>query len=410
MEHRLGADVDAGAGAAPRRRVPVTATTGRPAAASSSSRRRVTPGGGWRTPTRPHTLAHGRPHRAAATAHERAVVGQPDGRVAALAAQQRLDRRGRPGCAPGPGRCARTPRCARRPRRWAISGEVTSDVFHGSSRLRSTTSTIGHRPLVVDRRARQPDPDRGERRSPSGTATPGAPAPRARRARSTSDVAGVPRRAALLLQRLVVLVEHDHRGEAGARRPCRDAGADDDVDAGRRRRPLLRAHGDAESGPAQADAVEAGPVGRRHDHERRPPPGRGQQQPAATSRSVAAAASRPRRRAAAPVVRRSAGSGRVPVRRPGGSPATLVGGLAVTRNGRSRPAAQRTDAHRASVDQPGRRADATLTLVIGLSSRQVDGTGGRVERDHPSPDTPPVQRHAHVRPEAHVQHEPSGTT
>ena len=36
-----------------------------------------------------------------------------------------------------------------------------------------------------------------------------------RRARSTSDVAGVPRGRLLLLERLVVLVEHHHRGRPG---------------------------------------------------------------------------------------------------------------------------------------------------------------------------------------------------
>ena len=66
--------------------------------------------------------------------------------------------------------------------------------------------------------------DQGQRRA----AAPGA---------LDRDVTSVPRRGPLLLQRLVTLVEDDHRGEIRHRRPHRDPTADDDAAARRGPRP-----------------------------------------------------------------------------------------------------------------------------------------------------------------------------
>ena len=218
VQHGLGADVHAGDGGGPSS-APVTATTGRPAAASSSSRSRVTPGRRLANARAPHAW-----HTAGRVVPQRRQASVPSS-ASPTAASQRSQRasdrqvrqasmRARPGVL-----CTHTTvRSASR--RWAISGDVTSDVFHGSSR--GAVDDLDDRPagaLVVDRRAPQPAPDRGQRRRPSGTATRAAPARRPRRARSTSDVAGVPRRAALLLQRLVVLVDDDDRGEVRGTAP-----------------------------------------------------------------------------------------------------------------------------------------------------------------------------------------------
>ena len=158
-----------------------------------------------------------------------------------------------------------------------MSGDVTSDVFHGSSRLRSTTSTSGQparSSSIAGAPTRSPTAARPATVGHGDTSSTGAPA---RACPLDDDVAGVPRRAALLLQRLVVLVDDDGGGEVRARRPRRDPRADHDVDAGRGRRPLLRAHGDAEPGAPQAGGVEPGPVGRRHDDQHRPAAGGGEQ-------------------------------------------------------------------------------------------------------------------------------------
>jgi hypothetical protein len=53
------------------------------------------------------------------------------------------------------------------------------------------------------------------------------------------DVARVPCRAALCLQRLVVLVDDNARGEAGTRRPGRAPRADHHVDTAGRARPVV---------------------------------------------------------------------------------------------------------------------------------------------------------------------------
>ena len=286
-----------------------------------------------------------------------------------------------------------------------MSGDVTSDVFHGSSRLRSTTSTSGQparSSSIAGRASRSPTAARPLTVGHGDTSSTGAPA---RRRPLDDHVAGVPRRAALLLQRLVVLVDDDGGGEVRARRPRRDARPDHHVDAGRRSRPLLRAHGDAEPGAPQAGGVEPGAVGRRHDDQHRPATGGGQQRRqhvvgrrhphrAATRRQQARRGSagrlRPRTRAAA---RRQPGHVR---RRAGGH------------EERPQPPGGPTDRRPAGeLDQP-----AVRTPRADLGDRpqalDVERPVGRIEGHDPAADAPAVERDAHPRPEVDVEHQPLG--
>ena len=332
---------------------PVTATTGRPAAASSSSRSRVTPGRRLANADAPHCRHTGGrtvPQRRHA---QRAVVGEPDGGVADRAAGQRPARPA--GQDPGPARrvvhahdaCGRVAQVGdqrrrherRLPRLVAAAVDQLDDRPAG--------------PLLVDRRAHQPVADGGQ--AVDGRARrhqqhrhAGPPSP------LDSDVAGVPRRAALLLQRLVVLVDDDDRGDVRGTAPTPPPGR-----RSRRRRrrppPPTPAGMHATVSPARRSrvATQPGLVDRRHDDQHRPAGDGGQHAPARRRRPAGAAASRHRRRAAR---RRPSwpGSATQPgAARAGGSPATLVGGLAVTRNGRSRAAAQRTAAHRRQLDSSG---------------------------------------------------------
>ena len=120
-----------------------------------------------------------------------------------------------------------------------------SDVRHGSSSLRSTISTIGH-------------PARSSSTGSRTNGTAGSVHADDRRARRSQQhrcscpsgalddhVAGVPGRVALLLQRLVVLIDHDGHGQLGARCPRRAAGADHHVGTGGGERPLTRHDSDA---------------------------------------------------------------------------------------------------------------------------------------------------------------------
>ncbi len=219
---------------------PVTATTGRPAAASSSSRNLVTPGRRLANAEAPHDQAHRRPGLTAATARERAVVGQPDRCLAPCAAHER------PAAAAGEDAAA-SRRVVHAHDRAVVVAEVPDQRRRDERRLprlvAAAVDDLDDRPagpLVVDRRADEAVADRRQPAHGSGhgdtssTGSAGTPGP------LDDDVAGVPRRAALLLQRLVVLVEHDGRGEVGARRPRRGAGTDDDVDTAGGERPLPR--------------------------------------------------------------------------------------------------------------------------------------------------------------------------
>ena len=205
VQHGLGADVDPGRRPAAPSSPPVTATTGRPAAASSSSRSRVTPGLRLANADAPQTQAHGRARRAR-SAGRRACRRRPGRRRPRSARSGPAPgSSGRRGSGPGPAMLCTHTTVRSAARRWAISGDVTSDVFHGSSRLRSTTSTSGQLgPLVVDRRPRQPladrrQPDHGRarRHQQHRRAGPRGPARRRRRGRATSGCAppAAPRRA-----------------------------------------------------------------------------------------------------------------------------------------------------------------------------------------------------------------------
>ncbi len=72
----------------------------------------------------------------------------------------------------------------------------------------------------------------------------------------------MPRRALLLLVRLVVLVEHDHRPQVCDRGPCRRPGAHDGGPDGADR-PVVRVGGDCDP-----DRAEPGRHGRRHGRRR----------------------------------------------------------------------------------------------------------------------------------------------
>ena len=79
----------------------------------------------------------------------------------------------------------------------------------------------------------------------------------------------------------------------------------------------------------------------------------------------------------------------------GGSAVTLVGGLAATRNGRSRPAAQRIDAHSARSTSAG-SGPIDETASTGCSRDGSTSTVG-VDCRHPAAHAPAVQRHADDR-------------
>ena len=68
----------------------------------------------------------------------------------------------------------------------------------------------------------------------------------------------------------------------------------------------------------------------------------------------------------------------------------------MTRNGRSRPAAQRTDAQRARSTSSG-AGPSELTFESGRIRSIFEGQIGRIELDDPAADAPSVQRHAHLR-------------
>ncbi len=101
----------------------------------------------------------------------------------------------------------------------------------------------------------------------------------ARHAGSTGPLGGhvtsVPGRGLLLLPRLVVLVEHHHRGHVAHRRPGRGPAAHDGR-PGPGQRPVPRHDRHRDPGPAQPQAEVAGAVGRGAQHERVAPHGGGQ--------------------------------------------------------------------------------------------------------------------------------------
>ena len=275
-----------------------------------------------------------------------------------------------------------------------------ASVFHGSSRLRSTTSTSGQLvPLVVDRPgapSRSPTAASPTTVGHGDTSSTGAPARRAR-STTTSRACHVGLRsscsASSCSSRTTTAARSGHGAHAATRDPMTTSTP-----------AAAAAHScghtaTLQPGPAQPDGVEAGPVGRRHDDQRRPAPGGGQQRPAARRRS-AGSAQHP-----APGGQQAGGVGARrfgPARPCAGSAAARrrsSAGWPSTRNGRSRPAAQRTDAHRASSITPA-VGPRELTFAIGRIRSIVERTDrpGRARR----PSRRPAARAAAPAPRAEV--------
>ena len=247
---------------------PVTATTGRPAAASSSSRSRVTPGRRLANPDPPHSRHTGgrsAPHRAQWNADS---SDRLDRRVAPLAPGERATGPARQHASPprrvvhaddlrvGPAQLADQRRRQERrlPRLLVRAVDDVDDRPAGTlGAHREAHGHIAERRHARDARARR----RGEQRDA------GPPGP------FDEHVAGVPRRRPLLLQRLVVLVDHDHHRELGARRPGRGPSPDDDIDAGSGARPLVRHERGPHTAAPQRRRHRLGPRRGRHHDERR---------------------------------------------------------------------------------------------------------------------------------------------
>ena len=260
--------------------------------------------------------------------------------------------------------------------------------------------------LVVDRRARQPVADRGQPDDASGTATPAAPARRARRARSTttSRACHVGLRSSCSASSCSSTTTTAARSGHGAHAATRD--------------PMTTSTPAAAAAHSCGHTATLSPARRSRMASRRarssdgtttsvgPAPGGGEQHGQRRRRSAGAAASRPRRPAAAPR-RRRAGSGRV-----AGAPGRRQPGDVGRRAGRDeeRPQPPGGPADRRPPGQLDQPAVGTARADLGdrLEPVDVDGAVGRVELDDPAADAPAVQRHAHVRPEAHVQDERLG--
>ena len=201
----------------------------------------MTPGRSNANAPRPAVLADDGANGAAAPAHQRAgcrpaptAASQCSQRCSDLQVRQ-ASSRARPFVL-----CTQTTRAAGRRRCW-ISGDVTSERFHGSSSVRSTSSRIGQpsRSSPTDGPA-QRVAGPVQRRQPTGTATPARTEPRraapARwrrrgRARSASAPPAAPRRARRARRSTRM---------PGARRPHRAAAADHHVDAAGGRAPTAR--------------------------------------------------------------------------------------------------------------------------------------------------------------------------
>ena len=349
-------------------------------------------------------LAHRRARRAAARAGERPVVGQADRGLAPLAAGQRPARPA--GEEPGPAR--RVVHAHDRRGRGRAGGRSAA-----TSRATSSTARrgCGRRPRrSASRPARRRSPA-APRRSPTAarpitvghgdTSSTGAPA---RAARSTTHVAGVPRRAALLLQRLVVLVDDDGGGEVRARRPRRRPRRR----SRRRRRPPRAAHSCGHDGDGQPGAPQPGGVepGRGRATARRPAPARA---PAAASStgstsSVGGSRSTP---PPPPSSARGAGRGRLrpraraAARRQPGDVRRRAGGDEERPQPPGRPADRRPAGE---VDQLGRRTtradlgdrpqavDVERPVGAGRARRPSRRRAGRAAARAPSSPTRDVER------------------
>ena len=136
----------------------------------------------------------------------------------------------------------------RGPRRFSTQTARCCDRRCDAARRRAPRSATrgrvprraGRRPRRGGQRPAHPTPARPPRPSAStvGAGVTMRTAAPARRGALDGDVARVPRGRALVLERLVALVEHDDRGQVGHRRPHRGATADHDARAGPRAVPL----------------------------------------------------------------------------------------------------------------------------------------------------------------------------
>ena len=210
-------------------------------------------------------------------------------------------------------------------RRWRISSDVTSERFHGSSSVRSITSTIGQPARSRSmRRPRQRAPLERRQRRAGETSNTGAPArrapldrPRRGRARSAIPPPAAPRRARR---------DHDRRSEVRARRPRRRPRRR----SRRRHRRPPPAHSFGHHARRSGRCVAAGPpssiarstdgttttsVGPIADRARAPP---------ASGRSPAAAGAHRHRPRGSPSTRAIAARRPTPVRRLAGRPTTAA--------------------------------------------------------------------------------------
>ena len=244
VEHRFGAHEDLGGG----ERCRVAARDGDDAAAGCRLQLLAEPGHPRAQVGEARSAAH-LAHRWAlggtTGAHQPVVVAEPDSSLTTSAAQE--------GAARPAGEDPRSPRGVVHADDPVLRPAQLADQRRRQQRrsprlLVAAVDDVDDRPpgpCVVDGQGDERTPDRsasGDCRARCGQQHGGAGAPGA----LDHDVAGVPRRGALLLHRLVVLVDDDGDRQPGARRPCRAAGTDHHVDATGSGRPLAggrRRHG-----------------------------------------------------------------------------------------------------------------------------------------------------------------------
>ena len=228
VEHRLGADQHRHVGDRVGSTASTEATSTRGSSAARSSRTRVIPGRTARN-VLPWQWRHTDGRAVSQSRAHEPVVALLDRRAAPLAPGQLAGTSGTRGAAPAAAvQHAHCPRAATDGVAQRVGERRVSSPVPGSSSRWSTTSTRRPRgPTGAHRLARTATSDVDGRRGRDARAAPR----RAARALD-GDVARVPGGRALLLQRLVGLVDHDDRGEVGHRRPHRGAAADDDARAG----------------------------------------------------------------------------------------------------------------------------------------------------------------------------------
>ncbi len=281
-------------------------------------------------------------------------------------------------------------------RRWAINAGVTSDRFHGSSRPRSTTSTMGHplRSSSIDgRRSRPPTASSPLTVGHGETSSTGTPARRPR-STATSRACHVGLRsscrASSCSSTTTTAARSRHGAHAAARAPMTTSTP-----------AAACAHScgtSATARPARRSRVRVDPgaVDGRHDHEHGPESrrcrqhgqdvlGRWEPQHAATSDEQIS---------------------RIPVRRLDGDLGSPLGWQGTDIGRRAGGDEERTQAPSRPADRcPARQFDQrgvrTARAELGdrpqLGGRRV----ARVQLDDPAAHAPPVQRDSQQRPHLH---------